>query len=198
MPLGEAKSHCRLWLALLTSSASYSPTDCSQQAPHPPELPNSCTQTHCTKYLLHLQKEILLFTTHILVVQSLSHVQLFATPWTAGSQASLSFTVSRNLLKLMSIESVMPSNHLILCFPLLPSISLSIRVFSNEWALHIRCSEYWSSTSVLPMNMQDWFPLGLIGLISLLSKGPSRVFSSTKHILSLCFGALQWLLLRDF
>ena len=73
-------------------------------------------------------------------VQSLSRVQLFATPWTAA----LSFTVSQNLLKLMSIESVMPSNHLILCFPLLPSISLSMRVFSNELALHIRCPKYWS------------------------------------------------------
>ena len=79
-------------------------------------------------------------------VQLLSHVQLFATPWTAGHQASLSITNSQTLLKLMSIESVMPSNHLILCCPLLllPSIFLSIRVFSNESVLCIRWPKYWS------------------------------------------------------
>ena len=79
-------------------------------------------------------------------VQSLSHVQLFVTPWTAPCQASLSIPNSRSLLKLMSIESVMPSNHLILCHPLLlqPSIFPSIRVFSNESVLHIRGSKYWS------------------------------------------------------
>ena len=72
-------------------------------------------------------------------VQSLSHVRLFATPWTTAHQASLPITNSRSLLKLMSIESMMPSNHLILCFPLLlpPSILPSIRVFSNESVLHI-------------------------------------------------------------
>ena len=79
-------------------------------------------------------------------VQSLSCVQLFATPWTAARQASLSITNSWSLLKLMSIESVMPSNHLILSCPLLlqPSIFPSIRVFSNESALHIRWPKYWS------------------------------------------------------
>ena len=78
-------------------------------------------------------------------VQSLSRVQLFATPWTAVCQASLSITNSRSLLKLMSIESVMPSNHLILCHPLLlPSIFPSIRVFSNESVLCIRWPKYWS------------------------------------------------------
>ena len=88
-------------------------------------------------------------------VQSLSHVQLFATPWTAARQASLSITNSWNLLKLMSIESVMPSNHLILCHPLLllPSIFPNIRVFSNESALHIRWPKYWSfSFSIIPSN----------------------------------------------
>ena len=80
------------------------------------------------------------------VVQSLSGVWLFATPWTAARQASLSFTISWNLLKLMSIELVMPSSHLILCGPLLllPSISPSIGVFSNESALHIRWPKDWS------------------------------------------------------
>ena len=78
-------------------------------------------------------------------VQSLSRVRLFATPWTAACQASLSITNSQSLLKLMSIELVMPSNHLAFCCPLLlPSIFPSIRVFSNEPALHIRWPKYWS------------------------------------------------------
>ena len=81
------------------------------------------------------------------LVQSLSHVQLFATPWTAARQASLSITDTRSLLKLMSVESVMPSNHLNLCLPflLLPSIFPSIRVFSNESALRVRWLKYWRS-----------------------------------------------------
>ena len=88
-------------------------------------------------------------------VQLLSCVQLFATPWTAARQASLSSTNSQGLLKRMSIESVMPSNHLILCHPLLlpPSIFLSIRVFSNELTVHIRWPKYWSfSFSISPSN----------------------------------------------
>ena len=116
-------------------------------------------------------------------VQSLSHVWLFATPWTAAHQASLSITNSRSLFKLMSKESVMPSNHLILCHPLLlpPSIFLSIRVFSNESVLLIRWPKYWSfSFSIHPsMNIHDGFPLGLTGWISLQSKGLSRVCSDT-------------------
>ena len=100
-------------------------------------------------------------------VQSLSRVQLFATPWTTACQASLSTTNSRNLLKLMSIESVMPSNHLILCHPLLmSSIFPGIRVFSSELALCIRWPKYWSfSFSISPSNKYsglisfriDWF-----------------------------------------
>ena len=89
------------------------------------------------------------------VVQSLSCVQLFVTPWTVAHQASLSFTVSQSLLKLMSIESVMPSNHLILCrlLLLLPSILPGIRVFSSESALRIRWPKYWSfSLSISPSN----------------------------------------------
>ena len=86
-------------------------------------------------------------------VQSLSHVRLFAIPWTAARQAPLSFTISQSLLKLMSIELVMPSNHLILCCPLLPSIFPSIRVFSNESVLRIRWAKYWSfSFSISPSN----------------------------------------------
>ena len=82
---------------------------------------------------------------HDVVVQSLGHVQLFVTPWTVACQVSLSF-IPQSLLKLMSTESAMPSNHLILCRPLLllPSIFPSIRVFSNELALHIRWPKYWS------------------------------------------------------
>ena len=113
----------------------------------------------------------------------LSHVQLFATPWTAARQASLSITNSQSLLKLTSIESVMPSNHLILCCPLLllPLIFPSIRVFSNESVLHIKWPKYWASAlaSILPMNSQDWSPLGLTGLNTLQSKGLLRVFSNT-------------------
>ena len=97
---------------------------------------------------------------------------LFATPWTAARQASLSFTISRSLIRLMSIESVMPSNHLILFCPclLLPSIFSSTRVFSNGSALCIRWPKYWSFTlaSVLPMNIQGWFPLGLTSHFSSL------------------------------
>ena len=85
-------------------------------------------------------------------VQSLSHAWLFAIPWNAAHQASLSINNSWSFLKLMSIESVMPSNHLILCHPLLllPSIFPSIRVFSNELALHIRSPKYWSFSISLP------------------------------------------------
>ena len=102
------------------------------------------------------------------VVQLLNHVQLFVTPWTAAYQAFLSFTISRSLLKLMSVESVIPSNHLILCPSLLLLLSVfpSIRVFSNELSLHIRWSKYWSF-SISPSNEYsglisfriDWFDL---------------------------------------
>ena len=113
----------------------------------------------------------------VIVVQSLSCVWLFATPWNATY--SLSFTISRILLKLMFIESVMPSDHLILChlLLLLPSISPSIKVCSTESILHIRWPKYWFfSFSINPANEYSaWFPLGLTGLISLLSMGLSRV-----------------------
>ena len=91
--------------------------------------------------------------TRIVVVWSLSHVRLFVTPWTAACQASLSFTISQSLFKLMAIESVMPSNHLILCCPCLPlpSVFPSISVFSNELALCIRWPKYWSF-SISPCN----------------------------------------------
>ena len=117
-------------------------------------------------------------------VQSLSRVQLFATPWTAARQTSLSITNSWSLLQLMSIELMMASNHLILCCPLLllPSIFLSIRVFSNKSVLHIRWPKYWSfSRSISPSSeysglisfRMDW--LDLLAVQGLLS----RVFSNT-------------------
>ena len=120
-------------------------------------------------------------------VQLLGHVRLFVTPWTAERQASLFITNSQSLLKLMSIELVMPSNHLILCHALLllPSIFPIIRVFSNESVLRIRWPKYWSfSFSISPPNeysglisfRMDWLDL-------LASKGLTRVFSNTvqKH-----------------
>ena len=114
-----------------------------------------------------------------LAVQSLGHDPMD----TPAHQASLSFTLSRSLPKLMSIELVMPSNHLILCHPLLllPSVFPSIRGFSNESALCLRSPKYWisASTSVLPMNTQERSPVGWTGWISLQSKGLSRVFSNT-------------------
>ena len=126
-------------------------------------------------------------------VQLLSRVRLFATPWTAACQASLFITNSRSLPKPMSIESVMPSNHLILCRPLLllPSIFPCIRVFSNESALHIRWPKHWSfSFRISPSNEhQDWSPLGWTGWTSLQSKGLSRVFSNTTVQKHQFFGA---------
>ena len=133
-------------------------------------------------------------SSHTVVVQSLSYVWLFATPWTAACQASLSFTISWSLFKLMSIELVMPSNYLVLCCPLLllPSILPSIRVFSNELALCIRWPKYWSfSFRISPSNEYSGLVSRLTGLISLESKGLSRVFSNTavqKHW-SYCFSA---------
>ena len=115
-------------------------------------------------------------------VQSISHVWLFVTPWIAARQPSLSITNSWSLHKLMSIELLMPSSHLILCRPLLllPPSPPSIRVFSNESTLLMRWPKYWSFTFsvILPMNIQDWFPLGWTVWIS-LCKGLSRVFPNT-------------------
>ena len=122
-----------------------------------------------------------------------SRVWLFATPWTTAHQAFLSFTISWGLLILLSIESVMPSNHLLLCHPLclLPSTFPSIRVFSNESALRIRWPKYWRfSFSISPSNEYSGFiSLGLTGLISLQSKGLSRVFSNTTVQKHQFFGA---------
>ena len=112
----------------------------------------------------------------IVVVHSLSHVWFFVTPWTAACQASLSFTITWSLFKLMSIELVMASNRLLLLpyFPASGSFPMSQFLASGGQSI-------WASASalVLPMNIQDWFPLGLTGLISLQFKGLSRLFSST-------------------
>ena len=124
-------------------------------------------------------------------IQALSHVQLFETPWTAAHQASLSITNSQSLLKLMSIELVMPSNHLILCCPLLlqPSIFPRIRVFSSESVLPIRWPKYWSfSFSISPSNdysglisfRMDWLDfLAVLGTL----KSPFQQHSSKASIL---------------
>ena len=136
---------------------------------------------------LHLIPFFSNFLVHIsprtVVIRWLSYVQLFRTPWIAGCQASLSFTISWSLLKLMSIESVISSNHLILCRPflLLPSVFPSISLFSRTQLFasggqRIAAS---ASASVLPMNIQDWFCLQLTVWISLQPKGLSRVFSNT-------------------
>ena len=127
----------------------------------------------------------------LIVVQLLSRVQLFVTPWTAARQASLSITNSRSLVKLMSIVSAMPSNHLILCHPLLllPSIFPSVRVLSNESALCIRWPKYWHfSFSISPSHdylglisfRMDW--LDLLGVQGIL-KSPLQHHSSTATIL---------------
>ena len=122
------------------------------------------------------------------VVQPLSCVHLFATPWTTACQISLSFTISHSLLKFMSILSVMLSNHLIPCHPLLllPSIFLSIRVFSNESALRIRWPklEFQLQHQSLQWIFKVLFPLGWTDLISLLSMGHSRVFTAVKILSS--------------
>ena len=116
--------------------------------------------------------------------QSLSCVQLFVTPWTAARQAPLSITNSQSLLKLMSIESVMPSSHLILCHPLLllspvpPSIR-GLFPMSQLFTGDGQSIGLSATASILPMNTQDWSPLGWTGWISLQFKGLSRVFSNT-------------------
>ena len=129
---------------------------------------------------------------HRIVVQSLSHVPLFVSPWTAACQASLSFTISQSLFRFMTTESVMPSNHLILCRPLflLPSVFPSIRVFSNESAVRIRWPKHWSfSFNISPSNehsglifRMDWLDLPAV-------QGLSRVFSNTTVQKHRFFGA---------
>ena len=129
------------------------------------------------------------------IVQSLSCVRLFATPWTAAHQASLSFTISQSLFKLMSIESVMLSIHLVFCHPLLllSSIFPSIRVFSNESALHIRWPKYWSfSFSISPSNEYSWlisFRIDWFVLFAVPESSPASQLESINSLaLSLPYG----------
>ena len=156
-----------MWL--LPIGAILSSCHGEQEGPLTPCLPNyMCLSFH---YMLAF-------------ISGLSHPLCWTHhPWTTACQVSLNFTVSQSLLKLMSIQSVMPSNHLILCCPilLLPSIFPSIRVFASESALASGSQRIGASApaSALPVNFQGWFPLGLVGLISLQYKGLSRVFFST-------------------
>ena len=156
-------------------------------SPRGPSLSGSLPSPEPHLVALHLLKKKAGGATKcisIQLIQSLSCVRLLVTPWTAAHQASLSITHCQSLLKIMAIESVMPSNHLIVCCPLLllPSTFPSIRVFSDESVLHIRWPKYWSfSFSISPTNeysglisfRMDWLDL------QLQSKGPSRVFSNT-------------------
>ena len=153
---------------LLEPERSLEPALCNKRSNHN-EKPEPCSESKPT----HSDADLA-----VVVVQSLSRVRLFATPWTAARQASLCFTNSQSLLKLMSIESVMPSNHLILCHPLLllSSVFPSIRVFSKESACHIWWPKYWSFSISLSNEYSDWFPLGWTGWISLQSKGLTRIF----------------------
>ena len=128
----------------------------------------------------HTNTSLLSGTTVAVIVQSLSCIQLFVTPWTAACQAPLSSTISQSLLKFVSIESVTLSNHPILCCPLsscLQSFPAS-ESFPNSWLFTSGSQSIGTSASALPMNIHSCF-LGLTGLISLLSKRLSRVFSST-------------------
>ena len=141
---------------------------------------------------------LLILVIQFSLVQSLSHIRLFETPWTVARQASLSITNSQSLLKLMCIELVMPSNHLILCRPLLLPLSIfpSIRIFSNESALRIRWPKYWSfSFNISPSNeysglisfKMDWLDLFVVqGTLIELKKLASYGFLFISY-LSLCF-----------
>ena len=152
-----------IWLFLVFSSLWYSPSD----------FPAHLQSWTCP----HFWSSDLQFCC---VVQLLSCVQLWDSMNCSVADSPVLYCLPE-FTQIMSIESVMPSNHLILCYLLLllTSIFPSIRVFCNELALHIRWPKYWNFRSVFSMNIQGWFPLGLTGLISLLSKGLSRVFSTT-------------------
>ena len=144
--------------------------------------------------------EVTIWPSNSIVVQSLSCVQLFATPWTAAPQSSLLFTISPSLLRLMSTESVMPSNHLILCRPflLLPSIFPSFRGFSNQSTLHIRWPKYWSFYLIVsPSNEYSGLisfrmdSLDLLAVQGTLQSSPTPQFKSiNSSALSLLYGPI--------
>ena len=168
------------WVAMPSSRGSFSP-----------RAPTHVSSSFCTAGRVYTTEQLGSHEQYqFSSVQLLSHVWLFVTPWTAVHQASLSITNSQSLLKHMSIESVMSSNHLIFCHPLLlpPSIFPSIKVFPVSQLLALG-DQLSASASVLPMNIQDWFLLGQIGWISLQSKGLSRVFSKSTVQKHQFFGA---------
>ena len=136
------------------------------------QMANKCLKRCSTSLIIHFRS-----------VQSLSHVRLFAIPWITAGQASLSITISWSSLRLTSIESVMPSSHLILCRSLLscPQSLPASESFpmSQLFTWGGQSTRVSASASILPMNTQDWSPLGRTGWISLQSKGLSRVFSNT-------------------
>ena len=146
----------------------------------------------CLREYIIYPNKVPVKTNFVVIVQWLSCVQLFATPWTAAHQASLSFTISWSLFKLMSIELVMPSNHFIPLL-LLPSNFPSIRVFS--FTLGSQSIEASASASVLSVNIQDWFPLGLTGLISLQSKHKYKYLINMGKCSK---GLIKWLILFSF
>ena len=159
--------------------------------------PNFITMPFIFKYWIQLGFKFFLF---VVVVQWVSHVQLFVNPWTAASQASLSFTICQSLLKVMSTESVVLSKPLILCCPLLllPSVFLSIRVFPNGWSLCTRWTQYWSfSFNISPSNEYsgwlsfriDWFDLLAVqGALDKYSPAP-QFKSINSSTLSLLYGS---------
>ena len=162
-------------------------TDISTMAPFGPGA-KSLSLPFSTIYSSHLSSIFSPGNTPMIAFSSVTQsCPTLCNPWTSAHQASLSITNFQSLLKLMSIKSVMPSNHLILCRPflLLPSIFPNLKVFSSESVLSIRWPKHWSlaSSLVLLMNIQDRFPLGWTVWICLQSKGLSRVFSNTiqKH-----------------
>ena len=181
--------HRRGLFVLWSKGIDYSPAKLSN-----PFSTLLCTALTSIDWIALLPEFLCLFGFgRFIVVQSLSHVLLFVTPWTAACQAFLSFAISWSLLKLTSIELMMPSNHLILCCPLLllPSSFPSMRVFSNESVLRIRWPKYWSfSFNISPSNehpglisfRMDWLDL-------LQSKGLSRFFSNTTVQKHQFFGA---------
>ena len=165
--------------------------------------PGGSSQPKNQAHVSFIARQILYhWATNILPCCSVTHSCLtLCDPMDCSMPGFPVITISQSSIKLMSIKSVIPSNYLILCHPflLLPSVFPSMRIFSNESALHIRWPKYWSfSFSICPsdaysgvllMHIQDWFPLELTGLISLQSKGLSRVFSNTTVQKNQSFGA---------
>ena len=144
------------------------------------KLPKCQTEREIKTTNIYYFTENIIWLLSIIVVQSLSHVWLFVTPWTVAHQAPLSSTVSWSLLIFMSIESLMLSKHLILCYPLSFAFNLfegSISSKKLAFASGGQSIGAPASASVLPMNIQGWFPLGLTGFFTLQSKGLSRIFS---------------------